>query len=197
MSASVYRLLSQTMTLTSCRGGATFDNQFSSLFRETAPLNLEMNSAWMKRPTLPRRAEKSLIPFSQQAGDGRGWNWKNKTLQHSFLRHLQWEEMVGRMMRNRVPFMLTMYICKGKTSSVDFPPMQQPLQQPCFHTSPLVSPVTREELKMAVSNPVQAINCITTPAQRKLCSQYIQHLCRQEYMGDKRERKLTAGNQDT
>lgn len=27
------------------------------LFRETALLNLEMNSAWMKRPTLPRRAE--------------------------------------------------------------------------------------------------------------------------------------------
>lgn len=143
--------------------------------------------------------KQSLTPFSQQAGDARGWNWKNKTLQHSFLRHLQWGEMVGRMMRSRVPFMLTMYTCKGKTSSVDFPPMQQPLQQPCFHTSPLVSPVTRKELKMAVSSSVRVVNCISTPSQRrsKLCPRYIQHLCRQECVRDKWERKLTADNQDT
>lgn len=57
MSASVYRLLSQIMTLTCCRRGVIFYSQFCSLFKETALLNLEMNSAQMKRPTLPKRAE--------------------------------------------------------------------------------------------------------------------------------------------
>lgn len=153
----------------------------------------------MERPTLLRRPESrlSLHPANKQVMLAGGTG--GTKLFSSFLHHLQRREMVGRTTRSRVPITLMMMFCLCKCTSVDLPRVQQPLQKPCFHTFPLVYPVIRKGLKMAVTSTMRVISRIGTPGQSRstLHSQYTQHLCRQECVGDKRERKRTADNQDT